>query len=632
MQLLGPPNKLPNYGDSPCAWAPAEADSKQEEWVKVGFAKAIHPRQVLIGENFNPGSLVAVYLYGLDGKEYKIASEPQLKRGAEPGRLLVLRPQLEENVQINALKIIMNPSLTPGYNQIDALGVSSSSEAIRLGVEIAGDMPPDIKKTALERSVNSKGRENAPVISADGTTLYFTREHPDNIGGASRQDAWVSTLQPNGEWSQAKNMGPPINNAGDNAVLGISENGKTLYLLNSYRQDGTMVEGFSKSHATKSGWSFPVTFFIEDLYNDHQPKNTEMTISPTEDVIILSVQRRDTQGSKDLYVSFKKAAGTWSAPVNLGAVINTADYEGAPFLAADNKTLYFTSIGHRGYGSGDIFVSRRLDDTWLSWSKPLNLGPVINSPGWDSFFTIPASGDFAYMSSFNPASQSDDLYRIPLYPSISPQTMLTIAGRLIDDETGEPIAGEITLKKPGAPTPTDVIKIDGESGEFRTLIPFDSTFILSAFSQGFFPLVEEIGSARPTTQRQATSAAPREFRLYPIRSGQRLPLRQVRFAQSSAELEVDSHQQLLDLVQVMARYPTMEILLEGHTDNQGDFDKNFLLSEERVKSVKEFLLKNGVSPTRIQLKAWGPSRPVSNNLTEETRRQNRRVELTVLKI
>ncbi len=627
VQLLGPPEKLPHTGDSPNAWSPAEADVNAEEWIKVGFGKAIAPRQVLIAENFNPGALIAVYLYEPSGKEHLIASRGQLEPNGETGRLLTLTPALGPDIRINALKLVMNPSLVSGYNQIDAVGIAESDRPVLIDVEIAGDLPPGMVKTPLGPAINSRGREIAPVISPDGFTLYFTREHPDNIGNARRQDVWVSSKRSNGEWGPAENIGPPINNSGDNAVLGISASGKTLYLLNAYQEDGSMTEGFSRSFLTKSGWSFPVNFQIEDHYNDQRPKNTEMTISPAENVIILSVQRRDTYGSKDLYVSFKKTAGSWSVPLNLGPVINTADYEGAPFLAADNKTLYFTSAGHRGYGSGDIFVSRRLDDTWLNWTRPLNLGSSINSPGWDSFFTIPASGEYAYMSSFNPASQSDDLFRIPLYPSISPQVLLTLSGKLTDKETGAAIPGRVELTTPDRSRSVADAVPEVETGEYRLLMPYDSTLALSATSPGYFPYYEEL-----KISKSGDMTATRNITLTPVKSGRRLPLNQVRFAQSSSRLEAVSEQELMKLVDLMNEYPGMEILLEGHTDNQGDFNKNLALSEERVKNVRLFLESKGIGPERIRIKAWGSSRPVTHNLTEESRRQNRRVELTVLKI
>src|SRR5690606_40006543 len=126
-------------------------------------------------------------------------------------------------------------------------------------------------------------------------------------------------------------------------------------------------------------------------------------------VLILSVQRLDTQGDKDLYVSFMQADGFWSEPRNIGKVVNTAAYEGSPFIAADGKTLYFTTTGKSGYGDGDIFMTKRLDDTWLNWSEPVNLGPEINTEQWDGFFTVPASGDYAYFSSTENSLGQEDI-------------------------------------------------------------------------------------------------------------------------------------------------------------------------------------------------------------------------------
>jgi hypothetical protein len=102
---------------------------------------------------------------------------------------------------------------------------------------------------------------------------------------------------------------------------------------------------------------------------------------------------------QDLYVSHRKADGSWSQPLNMGPDINTFGDEMAPFLATDNTTLYFATYARPGYGNHDIFITRRLDDSWASWSAPANMGPNINTPGGDAYFTIPASGEYSYLVS-----------------------------------------------------------------------------------------------------------------------------------------------------------------------------------------------------------------------------------------
>ncbi len=623
IQILGEPNKLPDTGDSPCAWTPAEPDGAAEEWIKVGFERTILTRQVVIAENHNPGAIVRVYAYDPDGKEYLVSDGTSLRKGAEAGRLLHLI--LAQPVMANAVKIVLKPSLVPGYNQIDAIGLSDQGAPVQVRVETASDMPDDLKKVNLGPGVNSRGKEVAPVIASDEKSLFFTRsEHPGNTGPPGKQDVWVAALEADGRWGTAVNMGPPINNEGDNAVLGVSSSGKTLYLLNAYKPDGQMVQGFSRSHQTRNGWSFPTAFVIEDHYNDSRTNQTEMAISPMENVLILSVQRRDTRGSKDLYVCFLKPSGTWSAPVNMGSVLNTADYEGTPYLAADTKTLYFTSLGHRGYGDGDIFVSRRLDDTWLNWSKPLNLGPVINSPGWDAYFSIPASGQVAYLSSSENPGQSDDLYRVPLYPSVQPEMQAMVTGKLVNAESGQAVSGRVTITRETTGEVIGETDFDPETGAFALLLPMEGAYLLQAEKEGFFPVSEEIIFEKGPMLRT--------LQLIPLKSGQRIHLKEVRFAQSSAVIDSSSYQELGRLATLMQQHPAMEILLEGHTDNQGDFNKNVKLSEERVQAVLTYLISRGVSEARVQLKAWGPSRPLGNNLTEESRKSNRRVEVTILKI
>src|SRR5690606_20907469 len=148
--------------------------------------------------------------------------------------------------------------------------------------------------------------------------------------------------------------------------------------------NGKMQAGVSISTNTGGAWSKPKPLKIENDYNFNEKAN--YFLSNTRNVLIMSVEREDSYGDRDLYVSFMKPDSSWTEPLNLGDVINTAAVESAPFLAADGKTLYFSSDGFSGYGGSDIYASTRLDDTWTNWSDPENLGPEINSPMEDLFF------------------------------------------------------------------------------------------------------------------------------------------------------------------------------------------------------------------------------------------------------
>ncbi|TLU91901.1 OmpA family protein [Dyadobacter sediminis] len=638
-QILGEPNKLPDFGSSPCAWSPAEADGRNEEWIKVGFEKAIQLKQIAIAENFNPGAITRVYAYDESGKEYLIpeavSSQParQAQSGtkavetqpAAKGRMLLIFP--EQNILANAIKIVLQPGKVAGFNQIDAIGISGSTVPVEAVINVTANVQANMQKENIGKAINSKGQEVAPIISPDGKTLFFTRSNFEgNTGSPQKQDVWYSTLNDKNQWGQAVNIGPPINNAGDNAITSISADGKTIYLINVYRPDGSMFFGLSRSFKTKTGWSFPKEYRINNLSG--YIGSMELTVSPIGNVMIISVQRSDTEGGKDLYVSFLQGDDSWSEPKHLGNVINTADYEGTPFLALDNKTLYFSSQGHSGYGEGDLFLTRRLDDTWVNWSKPENLGPAINTPLWDAYINIPATGDYAYFSASEKTVGQEDIYRIRMVPEIKPEPVAIITGIVYEAETTKPVRSEIVadIKKSNAVF-TDAT-FDPETGEYRLILPLKEIYRLTASGEGYFPFTEEIDLTEETGFR----TIKKNLYLQPIKAGQQIRLSNTMFSQSSAEVIPSSFSELDRIVATMNTYPTMEILLEGHTDNQGEVKQNVKLSEDRVQQVKKYLLSKGIRPNRIQTKAWGPAKPIASNLTEQTRKKNRRVEFTILKI
>jgi outer membrane protein OmpA-like peptidoglycan-associated protein len=623
-QILGEPNKLPEFGNSPCAWSPAEADGKKEEWIKVGYEKPMVLKQVVIAENFNPGSVTRVYAYTDAGKEHLLFDVSAAPYAAK-GRMLHIFPTAD--ITANAIKIVLQPSKVPGFNQIDAIGISDGTSPIQAKINVAEDIQKSIKKENLGKNVNSTGQELAPIISPDGKTLYFTRSNfPGNIGEAKRQDVWYSTLSANNSWNPAINIGPPVNNTGDNAITSIASDGKTIYLINVYNPDGSMVNGLSRSFYTKNGWSFPKEYKINNHYNDHE--HTELAVSPHGNVLILSVQRRDTEGNKDLYVSFIQKNDTWSEPVRMGNVINTAAYEGSPFLALDNKTLYFTSSGHSGFGEGDLFVTKRLDDTWVNWSKPQNLGPSVNTPQWDGYFNIPASGEYAYFSSSENSIGKEDIFRIRLTPEMKPEPVAIVTGSIFESLGNKPLRADIIADFKKNNEVFTRATFEPETGEYRMILPLKEIYRISAAQEGYFPATEEID----LTGETAFKNIRKNFHLQPIRAGQQIRLNNTMFAQSSADVVATSFPELDRVVSVLTSYPAMEILLEGHTDNQGDMQKNVKLSEDRVIQVKKYLTSKGIDPRRIQTKAWGPTKPIASNQTEQSRQKNRRVEFTILKI
>jgi hypothetical protein len=292
----------------------------------------------------------------------------------------------------------------------------------------------DIVPEKLGENVNTSAySEVAPVISPDGRHLYFVRKsHPENTGGMSDEDdIWYSSRQSDGSWGRAVNIGRPLNNDNPNGIASITPDGNRALLLNRYNAPGP---GLAMARRMRTGWDQPVDLTIDDYINRNKYTSEYLCTNGT--AILLSLENDKSLGDLDLFVTFKQSDGTWSSPRNLGPTINTVGHDGTPFMASDNTTLYFASDGHGARG-GDIFMSRRLDDTWQNWSPPVNLGPPINTGGWDAYLTIPANGEIAYFV------RDGDIYKVILPEEVRPLPVALIKGRVLDDRNDEPIQATI---------------------------------------------------------------------------------------------------------------------------------------------------------------------------------------------
>ena len=263
----------------------------------------------------------------------------------------------------------------------------------------------------LSGNVNTQHEEILPMMSPDGKTLFFGRAaFPENVGGKfAGADIWISKYDETTlDWGKPQNE-KTFNNKGTNAVIGINEKGDVLYLLNTTGTKKT--EGIYYSNKVNNSWGDAKLIPIPGL-------DTEdflgAYVSPDLKVIIFSMNGAESRGNEDLYISQKNSKGEWSKPRNLGSTINTTGFEMAPFLSPDKRRLYFSSNGHPGYGNSDIFYSDRLYESWDVWSAPKNLGLKINSPAFESFFSI-YHDSVAFFASTRQRGFSD-VYRVSVFP------------------------------------------------------------------------------------------------------------------------------------------------------------------------------------------------------------------------
>lgn len=254
-------------------------------------------------------------------------------------------------------------------------------------------------------AVNSYAEEIYPLYDRSYDTLFLVRSHHnDNIGRDKvNQDIWYCYKKDN-TWSDPINF-KSLNNAENNSIVGLSNNKERLYLLNSYTSNLVRNRGIVYTDYEDGSWTKPLTIDFEvntgnNLYS--------FFINHLEDVILITMFNEKSEGDEDLFVSLKGDGGHWREPIYMGHTINSEGFETSPFLTDDKKTVFFSSNGFGGYGDADIFMSQRLDDSWSSWSEPVNLGSDVNSDKFDGYFSIYENGEFLFGS--NRDSKFSDIF------------------------------------------------------------------------------------------------------------------------------------------------------------------------------------------------------------------------------
>ncbi len=534
----------------------------------------------------------------------------------------------------------------------------------------APGVPASLVRERLGPQLNSEAvNEGSPVISPDGQELYFGHRPPVSAGQPERCDIWLSRRQPDGSWGAARDVGAPLNNGSYSCPMGITPDGQSLLVLNHYKPDGSPAGsgGCSLAHRRADGsWGIPEPVVIPGL--PARPSYYYFSLAADGNTIVLAAGDKDQPDhGGDLFVTFRDGRGQWSRPRNLGDVVNSAGMENAPFLSPDGQTLYFSSTGHPGYGDADVFVTRRLDDSWAKWSEPLNLGPAFNGPGADNCYAIDAAGDYAYFCAREWPAPLEDLFRVKLPPAVAPRPTRLVRGRVLDARTGQPVPGAaIAYERLPDGVAAGTATASLADARYELVLPGGSQFGFRATAPGYLgtsqsldlsaldrygeitqdllllPLseaIEPLSGAAPTLRVAAATARPGQVRAVAVPAPtlpaeERVVLNNLFFVRGKAEFLPASYPELNRLVQTLAEHPGLAIRLDGHTDNTGDAKDpkpNQVLSEQRVAAVSAYLVKHGIAAARLSTQGYGGSRPVAPNDTEAHKAQNRRVEFVIVK-
>jgi outer membrane protein OmpA-like peptidoglycan-associated protein len=537
----------------------------------------------------------------------------------------------------------------------------------------------------LGSAVNSEYSELNPVISPDGRTLYFGRKsHPANRYGvkgsetiSGSQDIWFSE-KVGDTWSTARRLSEVLNRDQYNTILSISPDGQTILLKGAYVNGTYETRGFSISNKTTAGWTVPVKIEIPGYEQMSKGKNEYGYLTMDGKALLLAFARKKNSEDDDLYVSFFEE-GRWTRPLDLGETINTKYSETTPFLSADGKTLYFSSDRPGGQGSQDIYLTRRLDDTWQNWRKPQNLGSPINTEEYDAYYSIAAKGDYAYFMSGKGSLGKKDIFRLAVdspegeipksggkesggkesegnesggkignahsdvsmgdsrlgnsstrsVTSQESDPVVLLSGTVLNQQTGKvPEDASVTYEDLSTGKVLGQAKPDPNTGKYKLVLPFGKNYGITAKAKGLIPASTNLDLS--TMKGRYLELDDRDLSMVPLVKGNTATINNLFFDLGKATLKPESGPELKRILQVMTENKSLVIEISGHTDNTGSDEINDKLSLERANAVKDNLLKGGIDTSRIRTKGYGKSKPKADNATEEGRQINRRVEIEIL--
>lgn len=514
----------------------------------------------------------------------------------------------------------------------------------------------------LSSDINSAGYDEiSPVVGEYGNTLFFTRVgYPEfektliengqdlnslleygkysvklagiynKIGGQSsyppyrshfNQDIWIATSHKS-EFDRIDHPGYPLNNALPNSVSEIAPNGQGIILINQFPKAGGMKKGFSTSHLVDNQfWSYPEPIEIENYYNTGSDVN--LTMSRDQKVIIISTQRDDSYGGNDLYVSFQIAHNKYSSPVNLGPQINSPYKESTPHLSEDGNVIFFASNRPGSMGKNDIYLSRKLDDSYQNWSVLERFITPINSTADDiqPFFNT-ATG-YLYFASTREGSS--DIYRVKI--AEAKKETVVVKGKLMDSET-EDALDEVTVYA-GPDFPGMKVPIT-EDGEFALQVPKGVNYKIKAKKPGYYDYEESLYYKSNFVYVKDKKI---NLEMKPMMKGDKIKIKPIYFVKSKPTMLETSNVALDELATFLKTNRLLNIEIQGHTDNQGDEVLLQQLSEDRAEAIKNYLVyEKRIHPLRIEAKGYGSKYPTNKNKNEAERKQNRRVEIVISKV
>ena len=474
--------------------------------------------------------------------------------------------------------------------------------------------PPRGVLLNMGHMVNSSYSDYGPSLNINDSVLIFTSKRNDlNVPLETRrnEDVFLSKRDEYG-WADAEPLND-VNTVFNEGSACISKDGKTLF--------------FSRCDAPDSYGNCDI--FYAELLEDGNWGNVQNlgpqvnsnawdshpSLSHSGDTLYFASDRIGGFGLSDIYYTVKLRNGNWSRAYNAGPYINTMNNEVSPFYHPTYDVLYFSSNGHLlNFGEFDIYKAYRYG---RFWGEPKNIGPLVNGEGSEFYFTIDAdSKNLFYAKSIENDMANLDLYSFPLPMEAQPNAVATLTGSVFDIDTKNPftegIVTVIDLENGIEVAPRRL----SQDGSFKFDLINNSNYLLIIQSSEFFRIEEFF-----------TLMGNMEINKFTESISSRMEFQSIEFDLESAEIKPSMFSDLDKISQFLLDNPDFKLRISGHTDSYGSADYNLELSKQRAESILDYIEYFGNIPrARIEAEGYGSSQPIVEELTDEDRQMNRRVE------
>jgi outer membrane protein OmpA-like peptidoglycan-associated protein/tetratricopeptide (TPR) repeat protein len=487
--------------------------------------------------------------------------------------------------------------------------------------------PLNVQVKNLGTVINGKEGDYFPSITADESMLLFTSRRSGSTGGMGTdgkydEDLWYCMKGDSGKWSAPKNFGTPVNTKNNNGIASFTGDGQYVVCGRCNEPDGYGSCDVYGAALLGNTWNTPVN--LGSVINSKE-WDAQVSISADGKTLVWCSTRTGGYGNEDIWISRRNQDGTWTAPKNLGAIINTSGSEFSPYLHPDGKTLYFSSnnLSPR-IGGTDIYKTTMREDG--SFTTPENLGYPINSEKNDLYFVLSPSGLKGYFGSNRAGGfGGDDIYEIS-YPQEMKSKLTTFVGFVFDDESKAPVEADITIDDLDSGKVVGQYVSNSATGKFVVILTPGHNYALTVSKKGYLFYSENF-NIHPDN---AFKEVRKEVMLQKLKEGKKIVLNNIFFETGKSLLTETSHLEINKVYDLMTQNPNLNVEISGHTDNVGNDQANLKLSQDRASVVVDALVKKGIPAKRMIAKGYGKTQPFGLNETDEQRALNRRTEFKII--